>query len=184
MKRIPQILLAIFPYVFIGIIFGYDNFGIDLDHAITYVSIATFITVILNIISLIIMVKKGEALKKISFWAFLIKLIHIPFYCVVFVFGVLIGLLSIIPVPFMVFLSMGMIIMLMIMDYLVLLATSIYNFVVIHKSRKLGMMPMWASVLCTIFSFIFCTDVIVSGIIHFRICYFDKKQKKLERNGQ
>lgn len=171
MKKIPQILFCIFPYLFAvnAWIFTERNSEKNVSVLCTWLpSIILGMIILLNIVNMAIMCKKQEAFRKMAFWNLIIKLAHIPFYVIVFFIGILCGLLGLIPIPFMIFVSLGSVIILVIMDYMMLLLSSIYGIAAINIGKNKGILLEKELIWYSILHFIFLGDVIIAAILYGR----------------
>lgn len=180
MKRLPQILLAVYPYMFLGVILRLMSFDIPIEgfwsDVLNNSIVMSFVVIALaSTISLICMARNGAGFKQIASWALIVKVAHIPYYIFIFAVGVFVGLLGLIPVPFMIFLGLSAMMLLFVMDYVLLLVTSVYNFVAIHKARKAGATNLVGSICYTIFSLVFCLDVVVAAIMLIKAFQCEKK---------
>ena len=113
--------------------------------------------------------QEGE---KLAFYDMLIKLIHIPFYILVFLLGMLLA--AVMVVPIFVMLTPFLILMLAIGDFFLMITSSMYGISAALRLGKTGEISKTASVIYFILHFFFVADVI-SAILLYRSA---KKGKK------
>ncbi len=169
MKRIPQILLCLFPYILlVGLWVDISGLAEEAagDSPIGVYGIILIIIFILNIINAIVMCRRQESLRVIAFWNLIIKLVHIPFYGLIFTVGIISVLLGLIPVPFMIFIGMGIVICLVIVDYIVLLSSTIYGIAAVRTGCKYDILSKKEAIWYFVMHFIFCLDVIAALLIY------------------
>ena len=106
--------------------------------------------------------EEGE---KLAFYDMLIKLIHIPFYILIFVIGMVLNAVMVVPV--FVMLAPFLILMLAIGDFFLMLTSSMYGISAALRLGKTGEISKTASVVCFILHFFFVADVI-SAILLYR----------------
>lgn len=169
MKRLPQILLCLFPYLFVFLFFS--NISLEEGTGVVCTWLPNMILgaiILLNIVNGVIMCKRKESLRTVSFWNLVIKLAHIPFYFIIFIIGILSGLLGLIPVPFMIFVGAGIVISLVVLDYMMLVISSIYGIAAINIGKYHGIFSRTEAMWYVILHFIFCADVVIAAIIYGR----------------
>ena len=113
--------------------------------------------------------QEGE---KLAFYDMLIKLIHIPFYILVFVLGMLLA--AVMVVPIFVMLTPFLILMLAIGDFFLMITSSMYGISAALRLGKTGEISKTASVIYFMLHFFFVADVI-SAILLYRSA---KKRKE------
>ena len=176
MKRVAPIMLCIWPYFFCALLF----FGSKNDGSLYLMGNLLFAVVmfICNIINVIFLLKGEYEAKKLAFWNMLIKLIHIPYYIIIFVIGIVLAMCSFVFFPFSIFMGPLMIISLIVSDYILMITSSMYGFSAIHRMRKAGQIKIGDAVLLDIMHCIFCFDVIVA------IMTFGLTKKHLNNNEE
>ena len=168
MVKIPIWLLIAWPYVFLASLFlnGGSFFGITF--------ILTFVLCIYNAINA--WTYKGDNIaKELGLWGMITKLVHMPYYVVVFVMGA-IGMLSLYagqtmggaPVALLLMLITGIVLM---------LASSFYCLKAVLAARDNGVVKKESAMLLGTTSFIMFIDVICAILIYNKI----KKNKKIEK---
>ena len=163
MKKILPILLIAAPYIFLADIFllilyasTHESF---FGYALAIMPISYFVMVAIvfipNIICAIFRCAKGESSKRLLFWNLIIKLCHIPFYIVMFILGFFMAVLSLkLLGPIFIAIAIAII------DYSLLLASSVYGITGIFRAKKEGKLSLSAVVLHTLMHFIFVFDII------------------------
>lgn len=161
-KRISPVILMIWPYTFVAYLFCPDNGDSILWPIIAYI-LATVLVYGVNIVNALMFPRKTKASESALF-GMLLKIVHIPFYVIVFLFGMMsFGILAIMPgniitAPFMV-------LILFIIDIALMATTSIYSLSAILKMVLAKKMRISTALILGFLSFIFITDVICSVII-------------------
>lgn len=174
MKKVLPILLLVWPYVFLGILFvgGTENEAIF--EVKVYMDIfLTGVVVVFNIINAFTY-KDMYADYDLARWNMWIKLVHIPFYLLVFVVGLVMLVASV--VPAMIFFTPFVIICLVVCSFCLLLTTSMYGINALIRAVKMGDVSVGYAVVHGILHCIFVTDTISAVIIFFKL-----RKKKKER---
>ncbi len=170
-KRILPVILMIWPYTFVAYLFCSDNGESILWPIIAYI-LATALVYGANIVNALLFPRKTKASESALF-GMLLKIVHIPFYVFVFIFGMMsFGVLAIMPgniitAPFMV-------LVLFIIDVALMATTSIYSLSAIFKMVLAKKMRISTALILGFFSFIFITDVICSVIILVKVKKCDR----------
>lgn len=145
MKRIPLLALLVMPYLVLALVM---NQG--LSAACLELAAAIFFGVVLvNLLWALLAVRLGFSARQLVFWNLLLKLCHIPFYLLVFAVGLLLNVMIIPLLPF-----------LALMDYLLLLSSSLYGVRGLWLARRQGRLSLPAAGICTALQFFFCLDVV------------------------
>ncbi len=145
MKRIPLFALLVMPYLVLALVMrqGLSTACLELVAAI-------FVGVVgVNLVWALLAVRLGFSARQLVFWNLLLKLCHIPFYLLVFAAGVLLNVMIIPLLPF-----------LAIMDYLLLLSSSLYGVRGLRLAQKQGLLSTPAAWACIALQFFFCLDVV------------------------
>lgn len=164
MKKLLLLPAMLFPYSFVlGFIFSEGYAGGDS----AMVALAVFVGVFLILpfacnIAFIILSRKDEPYKLIQS-ALIVKLVHIPSYVIIFVMGLISSL--------MIFMTLPLIIMFILFDYMVLITSSFISVFALAKNIKNNRIP---SVIALICQFFFCADVISLFVLRI----VSKKQSK------
>lgn len=174
LKKILPVTLLLWPYVFlIPFLAGSGNEEFFSAFVWIYV-VMTAVVYILNIINAFL--DKGEdAGYRLAFWNMLIKLLHIPFYVLVFFLGVLLFVSMV--VPALVFLSPIMIAMLFVIDMFLMITSSMYGVNALLWAVKQGEVSKTYAVIFGILHFFFVMDIISA------ICVF-ARMKREKRNSE
>lgn len=168
LKKMLPVVLIIWPYLFwIPFLLGSEKESLYSVSFLTYI-FAAIVICVLNMINACTW--KGEnAGCQLAFWDMLIKLIHIPFYLLVFCIGVLM-LLSMV-VPAMVFISPFIIFILFVIDLFLMITSSIYGVNALLRAVKKGMISKQYGVISGILHFFFILDVVSA------VCVFIKLKR-------
>ena len=165
MKKIVGFGNTIYIYsIVIGLMtmFGshYSNFfkilfeKIILDYYAFFILIYGIILLVLNIIYCLKSWNNQEDNVKIYF---INKIIQIPAYTFIFLAGLLF---------FVSFLGMPMAILLFIIDLFSIVLTGIFSLPIFNQIRKKGIINKKIQIIYSIFSFIFCIDVMIAIIVY------------------
>ena len=163
MKKLLLLPAMLFPYSFVlgGILSdGFANVDSDLE---AYILIGLFfiLPLVCNM-AFIILSRKDDPYKLISS-ALIVKLVHIPSYVIIFVMGLISSL--------MIFMTLPLILMLILFDYIVLITSSFVSVFALAKNIK---EKKTLSILALICQFFFCADIISL----FVLWIISKNQKK------
>lgn len=163
-KRILTILLLVSPYLYALIVvlfFRYsDNFSAEMLQNLLLIFCGFIVAIFIsNMIYAFILAKHGESSAVLLFWDMLLKLCNIPFYFVVFSFGFL---MSLVPKGIVITFPLAII------DYLLLLPSSMYGVSGLLQARRERKITTLTAVVNIILHFFFCVDVI-SAIVMFCI---------------
>ena len=150
MKKLLLIPAMLFPYSFVfGLVFseGYAN-GDSADFVLSiFIALVLILPLACNI-AFIVLSRKDDPYKLISS-SLIIKLVHIPSYVIIFVMGLISSL--------MIFVTLPLILMFVLFDYIVLSTSSFVSFFALAKNIKNNKA---LSILALICQFFFCADVI------------------------
>ena len=158
-KKVLPVLLMIWPYLPILLIFVEDPSGI-LPFVFDGLAVLVYILNIINAFTY----KSANQAKELAHYDMVIKLVHIPFYLMIFVFGVL--MLATMLVPALTGVAPIVIIMLAIVDALLMVTSSMYGVSAALKGVRSGQISGGKAVLLTVMHFIFALDVISAIILH------------------
>ena len=162
MKKLLPLLLGAWPYLVLWMmsIFGgkeEGNHGLELLLLIA-LTVVVYVTNIVNAFTY-----KIEDAKKLAFWDMVIKLIHIPFYLIVFIAGV--ALLMAMVVPALVFVSPFLVAILAVIDFFLMLTSSAYGIHALIRAKKNGVVSVKFVMVHSILHLFFVTDVISAVIV-------------------
>lgn len=104
---------------------------------------------------------------QLAFWNMLIKLIHIPFYLGVFLLGVLFLLAMV--VPAFVFLSPMLMVILAVIDFFLMITSSVYGINAIVRAKQKGKVSTAFMVVNIILHLFFVTDLISAIIVYVKL---------------
>ena len=174
LRKILPVVLMVWPYLFvIGFLAACDMGDNGLSWFTGLSMIGTIAVYGLNIVNAFRGFDRQEG-EKLAFYDMLIKLIHIPFYILVFVLGMLLA--AVMVVPIFVMLTPFLILLLAIGDFFLMITSSMYGISAALRLGKTGEISKTASVVYFILHFFFVADVI-SAILLYRSA---KKKKKTD----
>ena len=173
LKKALPIVLVIWPYLFfVSFLFGEENEDLFSVFFLGYL-VMTVVVYILNMINAWVY-KDENACYRLAFFDMLIKLLHIPFYLLVFFVGVLMFMAMV--VPALLFVSPFIIFMLFVVDLLLMITSSMYGVSALVKAARQGKVSKRYAVVHGIIHFLFVTDVISA------ICVFVKMSADRRRS--
>lgn len=163
-NKITAIILMFWPYAFVLCTLAPDE-DITSVLLITYV-ILTLVVYTANIINAFLYSGKHK-IKELALFNMLIKLIHIPFYILVFLLGILSLFMAVLPALILV--TPIMIFILFVIDVLLMLTSSMYGISALLKARKAGLITGKFMAVHIVLHCFFVTDIISSIIIFINI---------------
>lgn len=165
MIKIPMWLLVIWPYVFLAGLFlnGGASFGI--------ICVLTFVLCAVNIVNAWTYTGDNTA-KELGLCGMVTKLVHMPYYVVAFVMG-MVGMLSLFASPTTDGAPIGLLFM-VIVGMVFMITSSCYCLKAVFAARDNGIVKKDSAMLLGITSFIMFADVICAILIYSKI----KKNKK------
>ena len=174
-NRILAIVLMFWPYAFI--LCGLPK---NEDTASALLVIYIIITVIVYAVSILnaFFYRGRHKIYELALFNMLIKLIHIPFYILIFFVAVLSAVMAV--VPALVTVAPLMIILLFVIDVLLMLTTSMYGISALKKARKAGIVSKCFMIIHIILHCLFVTDVISAVIVFIKL---KRKQKPVQKNN-
>ncbi len=149
MKKLLLIPVIIFPYLpALGVLLG-KLFPENTDSTVfgVFFALLALATPVCNIIFMILSRKDDP--RGLIRAAFLVKLVHIPAYIVIFIFGAIAAI--------MIFMTLPLILMLILFDYIALLSSNFISVFALAKNVKNNKMLSVAALIC---QFFFYADVI------------------------
>lgn len=159
-NKVPAIVLMVWPYIFFaGMLSGADSFfGIY--------CLLTIVLCVINIINACRYTGEYKA-KELGFWGMLIKLLHMPFYVVVMLLGMLLVVSTMAAsaasnIPFV-------IVFMIIMGFLFMITSSMYCAKAAIAARDKGIIKKDTAMMMSICSFMFVGDVICGILIYSKI---------------
>ncbi len=161
MGKFCRIATPILPYLWL-IIIGPLAPQIDLIADNLTVDILTlFLIFVISVTGVIC--SRTEPSQKLMKSALITKLVLIPFYVLFFIAGTGMAFAAILPI--FTGLSIIVIILLAVIDYLILIDTSIYAVQAIIKAGSDGYLTKSETIISSILSFVFCLDVIAIIVV-------------------
>lgn len=171
-KSLPALLL-IWPYLCL-IPFGIGAKYEDLYGLLTgFYMVLTAVVYLLNIIS-IYMDKDENAYNRLAFWDMMMKLSHIPFYLAIFGLGVLLMVTMV--VPAMAFISPFLIVILIVIDLMLMITTSLYGVGALVRGYRKGLLSKVYMMVHIVLHCLFVTDVVSAVMIYFKLRKADKRE--------
>lgn len=163
-RKAPMWMLMFCPYIFIldMVILGEKREIAGVPLFYLYCAFAMVVCVI-NWINAFTY-KSEKIAKDLAFWSMMIKLVHIPFYILVYLFGILM-LPSMLFVP-MTFITPIIILFLVVVDLFFMITSSIYAIKGVWTAKKQERVSKGLAVVLTIFSFAFVGDVICAIVFY------------------
>lgn len=173
-NRILAIIFMFWPYAFI-----LCSLPQDADVASSLLVIYIIVTVIVYAISILnaFFYRGKNKIYELALFDMFLKLMHIPFYILIFFVAVISAVMAVVPALVMV--APLMIILLFIIDVLLMLTSSMYGISALFKARKAGIISKGFLIIHIILHCLFVTDVISAVIVFVKI----KKSKKSMRKA-
>lgn len=163
-KHLPPKLLLIAPYFFVIYVLFIQKhadkfFGV---WSIYLLFIAMGLIVVVNLVYPFVTARRRETSVSLLAWSRRLKLWHIVYYVLTFLFGFLITLF-ILPV------GISLSILLAVFNYLLLLSTSMYGISGLLRARKERTITTGTTIIHIILHFFFCLDVISAVLMYRRV---------------
>ena len=157
--------MMVWPYIlFAGV--GNKEYEI-MGMPLFYVYCALIIAVcVINLINAVVY-KSEKLLHDLAFWSMIIKLVHIPFYVLVYLLGILM-IPSMLFVP-MTFITPFIILFLVVVDVLFMVSSSSYMLKGIWTAKNKEIISKGVAIVLTIFCFVFVGDVICAILFYRKI---------------
>ena len=176
MGKFCRIATPILPYLWL-IIIGPLAPQIDLiADNLTADILTLFLIFVISVTGVIC--SRTEPSQKLVKSALITKLVLIPFYVLFFIVGIGMAFAAVLPI--FTGLSIIVIILLAVIDYLILIDTSIYAVQAIIKAGSDGYLTKSETIISSILSFVFCLDVIAVIAVTIKC---SKAVKKLNVTG-
>lgn len=175
LKKVLPIILMIWPYLFfVGFLIGEKNENLFSAFLLIYFVMTAFVY-IFNMINAWIY-KDENVCYRLAFFDMLIKLLHIPFYLLVFFVGVLMVMAMV--VPALVFVSPFIAFMLFLVDLLLMITSSMYGASALVKAVRQGKVSKKYAVVHGILHFLFVTDVISAVCVFVKMAAIKKRSQR------
>lgn len=167
-RKIPMWILMVCPYIyvfdFVSISGGEREIaGIPLFYAYCALTLVVCVVNLINAFTY----KSEKIVYDLAFWSMVIKLVHIPFYILVYLLGILM-VPSMLFIP-MTFITPFIILFLVVVDVLFMISSSGYMLKGIWTAKKQEVISKRLAIVLTIFSFVFVGDVVVSIVFYRKI---------------
>ncbi|MBQ6795453.1 MAG: hypothetical protein IJO83_04835 [Clostridia bacterium] len=146
---ICAIVVGLFPYVPVILLMG----SIDLEVTLLGTAVAFLVALAVCILNMVLALKNKESVKKQVFLAMLVKLIHIPAYIFFFMIGVGGAML----VQFL-----AVTILIFLFDCVTIALSGTLELTAVLRAKNEGVLKTGEALVCSVFSFVFCIDVIVA----------------------
>lgn len=161
-RKIFPIILMIWPYVF----FVHEYFEYKNAHNFfTLYVILTIVVYVLNIVNALTYPK--DKVNDLAFYDMLIKFVHIPFFLLIFGIGLL--LLFAMVVPALIFFSPLMIMILAIIDYLLMITSSMYGISAVVKLEQSGRLEKGKGLIYLVLHLAFVVDFLSAVSLYRRV---------------
>ena len=182
-RIIPMWILMFCPYIYIldSVMYGGKR---EIAGVPLFYLYCAFVIVVCVINWINAFTYKCEKIAKdLACWSMMIKLAHIPFFILVYLFGILM-LPSMLFVP-MTFITPIIILILVVIDLLFMITSSAYTIKGVWTAKKQDIVSQGFAIVLTIFSFVFVVDVICAILLYRKIkqrCNIqDIKTKRLKK---
>ncbi len=153
MKKVLLLPTILFPYVFCTAVGSYFISPNSASVIIPVLSIILLFTLLLSLVCNIIFMAKTKTANELLKAALVIKLLHIPTFILIFVFGIILG--------FMFFMTLPLILFLVVIDLITLFLSgmiSVYAYIkALNEVHSYSTSVLIISLIC---QFFFCADVI------------------------
>lgn len=164
-KWLP-ILLMVWPYLVFAILcLGANEENTAYGGSILLLILLTAVVYIANIVNAC--AYKKEDARQLAFWNMIMKLVHIPFYLMIFLIGVM--ALVVMVVPVFVFVSPIIAITLMVIDFFLMLTSSVYGINALIRARRNGSVSTKFTVLHSMMHLFFVLDVISAVVVFLKL---------------
>lgn len=171
-KALP-IVLMVWPYLLIGMLYLFSLLGSDAAYLVLRIycvlTVAVYALNIWNACTL-----RSET--QLARWSMAVKLVHIPFYLLVFCVGVI--FVGAMVVPALLFVSPFLLLLLAAGDWLLLLTSSAYGISAAVQAAVRGRIPKSDAVLCGVLHCFFVLDVVGAVLL---FCKLRKTPSSLPR---
>lgn len=165
-RRWIEVLLTIWPYFIVGVLWILaKKEDVYLGPVVTLLCVATVVVYVMNIVHACKC--KNKDIRGLALSDMVIKLLHIPFYLIIAVVGLLMLVLMVVPV--FVFISPAIVVMLAIIDYFLLLTTSAYGINALIGARKKGIISQSFMVINILMHLCFVLDIISAIIVFVKL---------------
>ena len=173
-KWLP-ILLGTWPYLVLVLMFSLASeenqyYGLVL----LFLILMTAVVYILNIINACICKKEED--RGLALADMLIKLVHIPFYLLVFIIGAMALLIMV--VPAFVFISPLLVITLIVIDFFLMITSSAYGINALIRARRNGSVSTKFVVIHSIMHLFFVLDIISAVVVFVKLRKADNLTNK------
>lgn len=177
-KWLP-ILLGTWPYLVLVLMFSLASeenqyYGLVL----LFLILMTAVVYILNIINACICKKEED--RGLALADMLIKLVHIPFYLLVFIIGAMALLIMV--VPAFVFISPLLVITLIVIDFFLMITSSAYGINALIRARRNGSVSTKFVVIHSIMHLFFVLDIISAVVVFVKLRKADNLTNKERKN--
>lgn len=165
MKKILPCILLVWPYLF----FLYLKLWGGSDGMIVFLGGYTFLTVAVYLLNIgnACLYRGENAPYELAFWDMVIKLVHIPFYVLVFFIGLVVLMASV--VPALLFISPMMVFCLFLIDLFLMITSSMYGVNALVRAGKQGDVSSGYVLVHVVLHFIMVLDVISAVLVFFRL---------------
>ncbi|MBD5542120.1 MAG: hypothetical protein HDR00_13210 [Lachnospiraceae bacterium] len=166
-KRFFPITLAIWPYLYAVLLFGVPTTYEVLSELILWGGMLLTLILYISHIIYACLCKGEDSYYDLAFWNMLIKLIHIPFYIIVFLVGAFFLLAAVVPI--FTFVAPLLILCLFVADVFLMITSSIYGVNALIRAGKKQMVSKPYVIINIILQFIFVADVISAVVLYIKL---------------
>lgn len=164
LRKAPPIVLMVWPYLLIGVLYLFSLLSSDTASLIFRIycvlTVAVYALNIWNACTL-----RDE--KQLARWSMAVKLVHIPFYLLVFCVGVVFT--GAMVVPALLFLSPFILLLLAAGDWLLLMTSSVYGINAAVQAAVRGRIPKADAIVCGVLHCFFVLDVVGAVLLFCRL---------------
>ena len=166
LRKMLPVLLMVWPYLFFALMLLPETMD-EMFSVILYAYMALTVVVYFGNMLFVCSNRQEGASERLAFWDMVIKLVHIPFYLLVFAVGAMFLLAMV--VPALVLFSPMVVMTLAVIDWLLMLTSSSYGIQSIRRAKKQGILTWKSAMWHTVLHLCFVTDVISAVCIYRKI---------------
>lgn len=166
-KRFFPITLAVWPYLYVVLLFVFPTTYEVLSELILWGGMALTLAIYISNIIYACICKGEDSYYDLAFWNMLIKLIHIPFYLVVFLIGVFFLFAAVVPV--FTFVAPLLIFCLFLVDVFLMITSSMYGVNALIRAGRKQVVSKTYVIINIILQFLFVADVISAVVLYIKV---------------
>lgn len=169
-ERYLPILLMVWPYLglvlFRMLVSGKSMLGRQESSAFLSYAALTAVVYVVNVIYAF-RYKEEEAEAQLVFWDMAIKLVHIPFYLIMFAVGLVFLLAMVVPALLMI--SPFILMILFIIDLFLMLTSSSYGISAVIRARQKGRISSGTAACYIVLHLFFVLDMVSAVLIYLKL---------------